>query len=225
MYSTWNSAQCYVPAWIWGGFGGEWMHVYICGSPFTVHLKLSQHFFLFFSWRLITLQFCHHNFCHTSTWISHGFFGYTLIQNVFGVKKIKIKLKKKKNLMWSLYVESKKTYIKSKKTWYKWTYLQNRKSHRLGDQTHGCQGGRGWGEGIVREFGMDMFTLLSFKWITNKDLLYSPEDSAQCYVTAWMVGRLRENGSVHMNGWVPLLFTWNYHNIVNWPYSNTKFNI
>ena len=27
------------------------------------------------------------------------------------------------------------------------------------------------GEGIVREFGMDMYTLLYLKWITNKDLL------------------------------------------------------
>ena len=28
-----------------------------------------------------------------------------------------------------------------------------------------------WGEGIVREFGMDMYTLLYLKWIINKDLL------------------------------------------------------
>ena len=27
------------------------------------------------------------------------------------------------------------------------------------------------GEGIVREFGMDMYTLLCLKWITNKDRL------------------------------------------------------
>ena len=29
------------------------------------------------------------------------------------------------------------------------------------------------GKGIVKEFGMDMYTLLYLKWITNKDLLYS----------------------------------------------------
>ena len=29
------------------------------------------------------------------------------------------------------------------------------------------------GEGIVREFGMDMYTLLYLKWITDKVLLYS----------------------------------------------------
>ena len=27
LYSTWNSTQCYVPAWIGRGFGGEWIHV------------------------------------------------------------------------------------------------------------------------------------------------------------------------------------------------------
>ena len=28
-------------------------------------------------------------------------------------------------------------------------------------------------EGIGREFGMDKYTLLCLKWITNRDLLYS----------------------------------------------------
>ena len=41
--STENSAQCYVAAWMGGEFGGEWIHVYLWLSPFTVHLKLSQH--------------------------------------------------------------------------------------------------------------------------------------------------------------------------------------
>ena len=41
LYSTENSAQCYVPAWMGGEFGGEWIHGW--RNPFTVHLKLSQH--------------------------------------------------------------------------------------------------------------------------------------------------------------------------------------
>ena len=45
--------------------------------------------------------------------------------------------------------------------------------------------GRG---GIVREFGMDMYTLLYLKRITNKDLLHSRGNSIQCYVAAWMGG-------------------------------------
>ena len=42
LYSTWNSAQCSVPAWMGGEFGGEWIHVYVWLSPFSVHLKLPQ---------------------------------------------------------------------------------------------------------------------------------------------------------------------------------------
>ena len=41
----------------------------------------------------------------------------------------------------------------------------------------------GYEEEIVREFGMDVYTLLYLKWITNKDLLYSTGHSAQYYVT------------------------------------------
>ena len=44
------------------------------------------------------------------------------------------------------------------------------------------------GKGIAREFGMDMYTLLYLKWITNKALLYSTGNFAQCYVGAWMGG-------------------------------------
>ena len=40
------------------------------------------------------------------------------------------------------------------------------------------------GEGIVREFGMDMCTLLYLKWITSKVPLSSTGNSAQCYVEA-----------------------------------------
>ena len=33
-----------------------------------------------------------------------------------------------------------------------------------------------------KEFGMDMYILQYFKWITSKDLLYSTWNAAQCYV-------------------------------------------
>ena len=38
----------------------------------------------------------------------------------------------------------------------------------------------------------------------------------------WGEGSLGENGHMYVCGWVPLLFTWNHHNIVNWLYPNTK---
>ena len=39
LYSTWNSGQCYVTAWVGGEFGGEWIHVYVWLSPFAVQLE------------------------------------------------------------------------------------------------------------------------------------------------------------------------------------------
>ena len=42
-------------------------------------------------------------------------------------------------------------------------------------------GGEGWERRTVREFGMDKYTLLYLKWITNKDLVYNTENSAQHY--------------------------------------------
>ena len=43
-------------------------------------------------------------------------------------------------------------------------------------------------EGTVREFGMDMDTLLYVTWRTSKDLLDSTGNCAQCHVAAWMGG-------------------------------------
>ena len=49
-------------------------------------------------------------------------------------------------------------------------------------------GGR-MGEGIVREFGMDMDTLLYLTWRTSKDLLDSTGNSAQhSVITLWFLG-------------------------------------
>ena len=57
------------------------------------------------------------------------------------------------------------------------------------------------GEGIVRESGMDGYTLQNLKWITNKDLLYSTGNSAQCYVAAWM-GEGFEGEWIHIYVWL-----------------------
>ena len=38
------------------------------------------------------------------------------------------------------------------------------------------------------------------KWITNKDLLYSTGNSAQCYVAAWLGGESGENGCMYIYG-------------------------
>ena len=57
-------------------------------------------------------------------------------------------------------------------------FTKQKQTHRLREQTHGYQGGR-VGKGIDWEFGIDTYTLLYLKEITNKDLLYSTGNSAQ----------------------------------------------
>ena len=42
------------------------------------------------------------------------------------------------------------------------------------------------GEEIVREFGTYLHTFLYLKQITNKIVLYSKGNSAQCYITNYM---------------------------------------
>ena len=99
---------------------------------------------------------------------------------------------------------------------------KQKETYRHREQTYGCQGG-GWGEGIVREFGMGIYTLIYFKWITSKDLLYNTQNSAQCFVPPCREVGLRKNGYMCMYAWAPSLFTWNYHSIVNQLYPNIKF--
>ena len=60
-------------------------------------------------------------------------------------------------------------------------------------------------------------------WITNRDLLYGTWNSAQCDVAVWMEAEFGgENGHMYMYCCIPLLFTWNYHNIVNQQYPQYK---
>ena len=47
---------------------------------------------------------------------------------------------------------------------------KQKETPRLGKQVYGCWGD-GSGEELVREFGMDRYTLLYLKWITKKGLL------------------------------------------------------
>jgi len=58
------------------------------------------------------------------------------------------------------------------------------------------------GEGIVKDFGMDRYTLLYLKWIT-KDLLYSTRNSAQCYAAAWMGGECGGKW-IHVHVWLSI---------------------
>ena len=73
---------------------------------------------------------------------------------------------------------------------------KQKETHRLRKWTHGCQ----W-EWIVKDFGKVIYTLLYLKWMTNKNLLYSKWNSAQCYEPAWMGGEFRGE-RIHVYVWL-----------------------
>ena len=64
-------------------------------------------------------------------------------------------------------------------------------THRLRERT--LLGGRE-GTGIVREFEICMYTLLYLKRTTNKDLLYSTGNPAQCSVVTYMRRKSKKTG-------------------------------
>ena len=71
--------------------------------------------------------------------------------------------------------------MESKNKWYTCTYLHNRNRHIDSENKLFIAG-----EEIVKEFGVNTYTLLCLKWVTNKNLLYSTGNSAQRYMAAWM---------------------------------------
>ena len=63
-YSWWEAWQNFCMC-LEGAHSGRFVQQ---GSP---SLSLFKNLFIYFNWRLITLQYCG-GFCHTFTWISHG---------------------------------------------------------------------------------------------------------------------------------------------------------
>ena len=61
---------------------------------------------------------------------------------------------------------------------------KQKQSHRCRKQTYGYQGGK-WQGGINWEIGIDIYTLLYIKQITNKNLLYSTGNSTQYSVMTY----------------------------------------
>ena len=61
--------------------------------------------------------------------------------------------------------------------WYRWTGLQGRNRGTDVENKHMDTQGRKWqgggGGGVINwEIGIDIYTLICVKWITNKNLLY-----------------------------------------------------
>lgn len=75
--------------------------------------------------------------------------------------------------------------------------LQNRKGLTVLENEPVAAGGD---VGIGREIGRDVYTLLSLKWRTNKDLLWTTGNSAEHHGPAWMGGEPGGDGSVYACG-------------------------
>ena len=58
----------------------------------------------------------------------------------------------------------------------------------------------GWREGIVREFGMDMYRLLCLNWITNKMYCTARRTLLNVMWQPGWGGHLGENGFLYMYG-------------------------
>ena len=63
-------------------------------------------------------------------------------------------------------------------------FTKQKQSHRGRKQAYGYQGGKRGG--INWEIGIDIYTLLYIKQITNKNLLYSTGNSTQYSVMTYM---------------------------------------
>ena len=100
---------------------------------------------------------------------------------------------RRRNIIWC------PLHVKSKKKWYKWSYVQDRFTDF--ENKLMVARGKGSGEEIVWQFQIEMYLLLYLKCITNKDLLYSTWNSGWCYVAVCMRG---ESGGewIHVYVWL-----------------------
>ena len=75
-------------------------------------------------------------------------------------------------------------------------FTKQKQSHRCRKQTYGYQEGKG--RRINWEIGIDIYTLLFIKQITNKNLLYSTGNSTQHSVMTYIGKELKKSGNMYM---------------------------
>ena len=76
-------------------------------------------------------------------------------------------------------------YVESRKMVQMNLFAKQKQSHRCRKQTYGYQGGKGGG-GMNWEIGIDIYTLVYMKQVTNENLLCNTGNSTQCSVVTQM---------------------------------------
>ena len=122
----------------------------------------------------------------------------------------------KRNIRWYC------IYAQSRKKW--WKYLQNRNGLTDLENKLMVTKDEDWGEGIAREFGMHLHTLLHLTRITNKELLYSTGTLLNVMWPTKREKNLKRSEYMYIN-WITLLYTSSYHNTVYQVYSNIKYKV
>ena len=139
--------------------------------------------------------------------LSHKKWNTAICSNMSGPRDYPAKLDSERQTSYDI------IYMWNLKKGYTWTYLQNR--NKLTDfenkfvVTKGDRRGMAWG------FGMGICTLRYMEWLANRDLLHSTGKSTQYSVIIYMGKNLKKNGGVYLYNWMTLLWSRNYHNIVN----------
>ena len=134
------------------------MHVLASDSEILIHL--------FWDWVYMVLRMSlFKNQAEEQNWV--------ICRNVDGPKDCHTEWIKSEREKQISYINS---YTWNLEKWYRWTGLLGRnRDTDVENKRMDTKGGKqGWGDGggMNWEIGIDMYTLICIKWITNKNLLY-----------------------------------------------------
>ena len=78
------------------------------------------------------------------------------------------------------------------------------------------------GEGDDRGWDgwMASLTQWTWVWVNSGSWWWTGRPGVLGFIGSWRVGHdwMTELNLTELNGWIPTLFTWNFHNVVNWLY-------
>ena len=98
-------------------------------------------------------------------------------------------------------------------------YSMQEQTYKLRKQTYGYQRGKGEG-GITQEFGINRYTLICVKYITDKDLMYSTGNSTPYFIIIYQ-GKESEKVYIYF---IYIVYTLHIYIYVKYIYIYTHMN-